>query len=116
MILAAYTGFSMGRILFDFLPFHYKNYMLAKWLTIGPMMLLLILLAIRNTDRHYILNSAFFGAFIFMIGIGNFFNHYPASWNPFALIPSGGNLFDIDPYFWLYAGVLLSLFFVGFIL
>jgi hypothetical protein len=80
------------------------------------MIVLLVLLALRNTDRHYILNSAFFGAFIFMMGIGHFYNHYPASWDPFDLIPPGGNLFDIDPHFWLYGGALLLLFFTGFII
>jgi len=115
-ILAAYTGFSIGKIMFGLMPFHYKHYRVAKWCTIGPMMILLILLAIRNTDRHYILNSAFFGAFILIMGIGHFSSHYPDSWDPFALIPENGNIWDIDPYFWLYGGSLLLLFFTGFII
>jgi putative effector of murein hydrolase LrgA (UPF0299 family) len=111
-VMAAYTGFSIGTIIYRILP-ELKHPKVAFYGIIGPMSLGLLILALYNTERHLILNSSFFGAFIFMQGLGSFLPNYPASWNPMALIPANGGIFDIDPHFWLYGSVLLALFFCG---
>jgi len=113
-VLAAYTGFSIGSIIYRILP-PLRHPKVAFYSIISIWAVGLLILALYNTERHLILNSSFFGAFIFMKGFGAFVPSVPASWNPFALIPANGGLFDITPFFWIYGALLLLLFVLGFI-
>ena len=112
-VLAAYTGYSIGSIIYRVLP-KLVHPEIAFYGITGTLAVGLVILALYNTERHLILNSSFFGAFIFMEGLGSFVPDFPASWNPLVLIPANGGIFDIDPHFWLYGSVLLILFFCGF--
>ena len=64
-VLAAYTGFSIGSIMYRVLP-AMKHPKVAFYGIIATWSGGLLVLALFNTERHLILNSSFFGAFIFM--------------------------------------------------